>query len=54
MSRFYIKANKVIENINDINAKKQLNRYVKEIINNNQKASYQGPFIRRISERQNK
>lgn len=34
MSRFYIKTNKVIENIHDIIAKKQLNNYVKGVIKN--------------------
>ena len=33
MSKFYIKTNKVIENVHDICTKKDLNHYVKEVIN---------------------
>lgn len=34
MSKFYIKTNRVIENIHEIHAKKDLNNYVKEVIQN--------------------
>ena len=54
MSKFYIKTNKVIENIHDICTKKDLNHYVKDIINNKEKTPYQGTYIRRVSERENK
>ena len=54
MSKFYIKTNKVIENIHDICAKKDLNQYVKGVINNKEKTPYQGTYIRRVSERENK
>lgn len=54
MSKFYIKTNKVVENVHDICAKKDLNKYVKEVIHNKEKSPYQGTYIRRISERDNK
>ena len=56
MSKFYIKTNKVVENVHDICAKKDLNNYVKEVINNtkDKMGSYQGTYIRRISQRDNK
>lgn len=54
MSKFYIKTNKVVENVHDICAKKDLNSYVREVINNKEKNLYQGTYIRRISERDNK
>ena len=54
MSKFYIKTNKVIENVHDICQKKDLNHYVKEVINNKEKTPYQGTYIRRVSQRENK
>jgi hypothetical protein len=55
MSKFYIKTNKVIENIHDISAKRDLNNYVKEVIQNKEKSTnYQGAYIRRVAERDNK
>jgi len=55
MSKFYIKTNKVVENIHDINAKRDLNNYVKEVIQNKEKSTnYQGAYIRRVAERDNK
>ena len=54
MSKFYIKTNKVIETVHDICAKKDLNNYVKEVIQKKEKTLYQGTYIRRISERDNK
>lgn len=54
MSKFYIKTNKVVENVHDICAKKDLNCYVRDVINNKEKSPYQGTYIRRISERDNK
>jgi hypothetical protein len=51
MSKFYIKTNKVIENVHEISAKKELNNYVKDVIQNKEKAPYQGAMIRRHSER---
>lgn len=52
MSKFYIKTNKVVENVHDISAKKELNNYVKDIIQDKQKNPYQGAIIRRHSERE--
>lgn len=54
MSKFYIKTNKVIETVHDICAKKDLNCYVRGVINSKEKGQYQGTYIRRISERENK
>ena len=54
MSKFYIKTNKVVQNVHEICAKKDLNHYVKGVINNKEKNPYQGTYIRRISERENK
>lgn len=54
MSKFYIKTNKVVENVHEICAKKDLNSYVKEVIHNKEKSPYQGTYIRRLSERDNK
>jgi hypothetical protein len=54
MSKFYIKTNKVVENVHDICAKKDLNHYIKGVIQNQEKSPYQGTYIRRISERENK
>lgn len=52
MSKFYIKTNKVVENVHDISAKKELNNYVKDIIQDKQKQPYQGAIIRRNQERE--
>lgn len=54
MSKFYIKTNKVIENVHEISAKKELNAYVKDVIQSKDKQPYQGAIIRRHSERDNK
>jgi hypothetical protein len=48
MSKFYIKTNKVVENVHDINAKRDLNNYVKDVMQNKDKAPYQGSYIKRI------
>lgn len=49
LSKFYIKTNKVVENVHDICAKKDLNNYVREAIHTQQQTPYQGSYIRRIS-----
>ena len=49
MSKFYIKTNKVVENVHEIYAKKDLNHYIKGVMNNQEKTPYQGTYIRRIS-----
>lgn len=54
MSKFYIKTNKVIDNIHDIIAKKELNKYVKDVIETKQKNAYHGTLIKRNTERENK
>lgn len=51
MSKFYIKTNKVIETIQEIHAKKDLNTYIKDVMQNKENNPYKGTFIRRISER---
>ena len=47
MSKFYIKTNKVVENLHDVTTKKELNKYIKEVIENKEKAPYQGAYINR-------
>ena len=54
MSKFYIKTNKVVENLHDINTRKDLNKYIKEVINNKEKAPYNGAYIKRKDEREDK
>lgn len=54
LSKFYIKSNRVVETVHDITAKKDLNAYVKDVIHNKEKQPYQGTYIRRLAERDNK
>jgi hypothetical protein len=54
LSKFYIKSNRVVENVHDIGAKKDLNAYVKDVIHSKEKPPYQGTYIRRLAERDNK
>lgn len=49
MSKFYIKTNRVVENIHEISAKRDLNKYVKDVIHSKDSKAYQGALIRRQS-----
>lgn len=54
MSKFYIKTNRVVENLHEISAKRELNAYVKDVIHTREQAPYSGALIRRQAERTNK
>lgn len=51
MSKFYIKTNRVVADVHEISARKDLNAYVKGVINSQQTAPYAGALIRRKDER---
>jgi len=53
LSKFYIKTNKVVQTLNDIRIKKDLNGFVRKAIGGKKNGEYQGAFIRRKAERTN-
>ncbi len=47
MSKFYIKANMVVDNTKEINEKSEFNNYLKEIMKNEKCGQYNGKVIKR-------